>query len=216
MKSDAMQDPRDIANGHEIPSEGYCDQPYVVVLPDGAWLCVMTTGAGREGERGQHVVATRSEDRGETWSPLVDIEPDQYGYTVIAPGFGFLRDVFTEPYIVNWRLTRNGAVSDGMPGITIPYEAFPGSIGVMPGEEELDKILKRETDLAGAGGVVLPRDRSVGVTAAVVRGAAGHAFVYLYQFAVSTYQVHSPIFAGVIYVMVFIDIHSLFCPFRRI
>ena len=86
---------------------------------------------------------------------IVDIEPDEYGYTVIAPGFGFLRDVFTEPYIVNWRLTRNGAVSDGMPGVTIPYEAFPGSIGVMPGEEELDKILKREADLAGAGGVVL-------------------------------------------------------------
>ena len=86
---------------------------------------------------------------------IVDIAPDEYGYTVIAPGFGFLRDVFTEPYIVNWRLTRNGAVSDQMPGITIPYEAFPGSIGVMPGEEELDKILKREADLAGAGGVVL-------------------------------------------------------------
>lgn len=86
---------------------------------------------------------------------IVDITPDEYGYTVIAPGFGFLRDVFTEPYIVNWRLTRNGAVSDGMPGITIPYEAFPGSIGVMPGEEELEKILKREADLAGAGGVVL-------------------------------------------------------------
>ncbi|WP_135507595.1 acetamidase/formamidase family protein [Roseovarius aestuariivivens] len=86
---------------------------------------------------------------------IVDIAPDQYGYTVIAPGFGFLRDIFTEPYIVNWRLTRNGAVSDGMPGITIPFEAFPGSIGVMPGEPELDKILKREADLAVAGGVVL-------------------------------------------------------------
>jgi len=86
---------------------------------------------------------------------IVDIAPDEYGYTVIAPGFGFLRDVFTDPYIVNWRLTRQGAVSDGMPGVTVPYEAFPGSIGVMPGNPELDKILKREADLAGAGGVVL-------------------------------------------------------------
>ncbi len=86
---------------------------------------------------------------------IVDIAPDEYGYTVIAPGFGFLRDIYTEPYIVNWRLTRNGAVSDQMPGVTIPYEAFPGSIGVMPGEPELDKILKREAALAGAGGVVL-------------------------------------------------------------
>ena len=86
---------------------------------------------------------------------IVDIAPDEYGYTVIVPGFGFLRDMFTKPYIVNWKLTRNGAVSDGIPGVTVPYEAFPGSIGVMPGDPEIDKIIKREADLAGAGGVVL-------------------------------------------------------------
>ena len=73
---------------------------------------------------------------------IVDITPDEYGYTVIAPGFGFLRDIFTEPYIVNWRLTRVGATSPEMPGITVPYEAFPGSIGVMPGDPEIDKIIK--------------------------------------------------------------------------
>ena len=86
---------------------------------------------------------------------IVDIAPDQYGYTVIAPGFGFLRDVFTEPYIVNWRLTRTGAVSPGMPGVTVPYEAFPGSIGVMPGLPEIEEIKAREAGLAAAGGVVL-------------------------------------------------------------
>ena len=86
---------------------------------------------------------------------LIDIAPDEYGYTVIAPGFGFLRDVFPDPYIVNWRLTRVGAVSDGMPGITVPYEAFPGSIGVLPGEPEIKKWKAREADLAAAGGVAL-------------------------------------------------------------
>lgn len=70
-----MIDLRDIANGHQIPSEGYCDQPYVVKTKDGVWLCLMTTGRGKEGEGGQHIVATRSSDRGKTWSPLVDIEP---------------------------------------------------------------------------------------------------------------------------------------------
>ena len=86
---------------------------------------------------------------------IVDIVPDQYGYTVIAPGFGFLRDIFTEPYIVNWRLTRTGAVSPQMPGITVPYEAFPGSIGVMPGMPEIEKIKAREAGLAAVGGAVL-------------------------------------------------------------
>lgn len=67
--------PVDIETGCEIPSEGYCDQPYVVKLADGTWLCVMTTGAGHEGNRGQHIVSTRSRDKGRTWGPLVDIEP---------------------------------------------------------------------------------------------------------------------------------------------
>lgn len=86
-----MTDARDIANGYEIPSEGYCDQPYVVALPDGAWLCVMTTGRGHEGEGGQHLVCTRSADRGRTWSPLADIEPASgpeasWGMPLLTPG----------------------------------------------------------------------------------------------------------------------------------
>ena len=68
-------DPRHIRNGHEIASEGYCDQPYVVVNDDGSWTVVMTTGTGHEGATGQHVVSSISYDRGRTWSELVDIEP---------------------------------------------------------------------------------------------------------------------------------------------
>lgn len=71
----SASDPRNIRNGHALPSEGYCDQPYVVVGADGRWLCVLTTGPGREGQAGQHVVSTVSSDRGKTWSKLVDIEP---------------------------------------------------------------------------------------------------------------------------------------------
>jgi hypothetical protein len=67
--------PVDIETGWTIPSEGYADQPYVVKLPDGTWLCTLTTGKGREGSKGQHVVSTRSRDRGRNWEPLTDIEP---------------------------------------------------------------------------------------------------------------------------------------------
>ena len=86
---------------------------------------------------------------------ILDIIPDEYGYTVIAPGFGFLRDLFPDPYIVNWRLTRVGAGSDGMPGVTVPFEAFPGSIGVLPGLPEVKAWKERETALASAGGIAL-------------------------------------------------------------
>lgn len=68
-------DPRDIATGLAIPSEGYADQPYLVKTDDGAWLCAITTGSGREGAGGQHVVSMRSTDRGRTWEKPVDIEP---------------------------------------------------------------------------------------------------------------------------------------------
>jgi hypothetical protein len=68
-------DARNIKTGWIIPDEGYADQPYVVITNDGAWLCVITTGQGKEGEGGQHIVATISKDKGRTWSSLIDIEP---------------------------------------------------------------------------------------------------------------------------------------------
>ena len=68
-------DPRHIDNGYEIPSEGYCDQPYVVQNEDGSWTCTMTTGRGHEGDTGQHVVSAITPDRGKTWEGPFDIEP---------------------------------------------------------------------------------------------------------------------------------------------
>src|SRR5882724_345904 len=70
-----LPDPRNIRTGSPIPKEGYCDQPYIVITHDGAWLCVLTTGSGVEGQPGQHIVATISSDQGKTWTPLIDIEP---------------------------------------------------------------------------------------------------------------------------------------------
>ncbi len=79
---------------------------------------------------------------------LVDIDPDDYGYTLIVPGFGFLRDKFTEPYIASWRQTRLEATSKQIPGVAIPFNGFMGSVGVLPGDPEIDTILAREGQLA--------------------------------------------------------------------
>ncbi|MEO0624809.1 MAG: acetamidase/formamidase family protein [Pseudomonadota bacterium] len=105
---------------------------------------------------------------------LEDIAPDQYGYTVIVPGFGFLRDEFTEPFLVNWRLSRTHAESDQMPGVKVPYEAFLGSVGVMPGEEEVAAWLKREADLAAVGGIALPPQPVGGLPSAVCGPEGSH------------------------------------------
>ena len=72
---DSSPDPRNITNGLEIPTITYSDQPYIVQTDDGAWLCCVTTGAGREGEPGQIVTTLRSTDQGRTWSAPVAVEP---------------------------------------------------------------------------------------------------------------------------------------------
>ena len=86
---------------------------------------------------------------------VVDIAPDDFGYTTIVPGFGFLRDVFRDPYIVRWNLTRLEARSKDLPGIAVPMNAFMGTVGVLPGKPELEKWIKREKALADAGGAAL-------------------------------------------------------------
>ena len=87
---------------------------------------------------------------------LINVTPNEYGYTTIIPGFGFLPDIYTEPFVANWKLNRVEAVSAEIPGVRIPMNGFMGSVGVMPGAEEVDIWLARETQLAAAGGVALP------------------------------------------------------------
>lgn len=70
-----QNDPRHIENGHGIHTSGYIDQPYILTLSDGSWLCVFTTGKLEEGLDGQHIAAVRSLDLGKTWSVPVAIEP---------------------------------------------------------------------------------------------------------------------------------------------
>ena len=86
---------------------------------------------------------------------LLDIEPDAFGYTIIVPGFGFLRDVFTDAFIARWDLTRRGATSPDLPGVNIRFDGFMGTIGVAPGPKQTETFYQREAQLAAAGGFVL-------------------------------------------------------------
>jgi formamidase len=103
---------------------------------------------------------------------LLDVEPDQYGYTVVVPGFGFLRDRFPDPFIANWKLDRQVATSEQIPNVRIPIAAFMGSVGVLPGEAETDIFLAREAELGAAGGAVLP-PQPVGALPADICGPEG-------------------------------------------
>ena len=103
---------------------------------------------------------------------LVDIEPDEFGYTLIIPGFGFLRDLYTEPFFVGWATGRDGATSKQIPGVRVPMAAFMGSVGVMPGAPEVAAWKAREGALVEAGGIAL-MPQPIGAQPAAVCGPEG-------------------------------------------
>lgn len=84
-----------------------------------------------------------------------DIEPQPFGFTVQAVGFGFLRDLFPQPHIVRWTIADGAATSADLPGVRIPGAPFMGVMGLAPSHELLERINSRETALAGRGGMVL-------------------------------------------------------------
>lgn len=86
---------------------------------------------------------------------LLDIEPDKFGYTIIVPGFGFLRDAFPDPFIARWDLGRGGGTSPDIPGVKIRLDGFMGTVGVAPGPAQTETYFKREAELASAAGFVL-------------------------------------------------------------
>ena len=92
---------------------------------------------------------------------ILDVEPDRYGYTVQVPGFGFLRDVFPDPFKVNWDIADGWATSADLPGVRIPGAPFMGTIGLSPGHELLGTTTAREQALLDRGGFVLPPSAGV-------------------------------------------------------
>jgi formamidase len=96
---------------------------------------------------------------------IVHIEPDHYGYTTQVPGFGFLRDVFPDPFKVNWDIADGWATSADLPGVRIPGAPFMGTIGLAPGHELLAATTAREQALLDRGGFVLPPSAAFAVPA---------------------------------------------------
>ena len=61
---------------------------------------------------------------------ILELRPRDWGWTALIPGFGLLSDEFTEPWL---RISEVDAASGSVrfgDDITLPYEPFPGTIGV--------------------------------------------------------------------------------------
>jgi formamidase len=87
---------------------------------------------------------------------ILEVEPASWGFTCQIPGFGFLRDVFNEPYLVHWRIADGFAESPQLPRVRIKGAPFPGTIGLAPSRQLMQTIAKREKELLDRGGAVLP------------------------------------------------------------
>ena len=89
---------------------------------------------------------------------ILNIEPASWGFTTVIPGFGFLRDVFLDPYVVHWSIQDGYAESPQLPGVRVPGAPFMGTIGVAPSRQLRQEILLREDELRRRGGAVLGPD----------------------------------------------------------
>lgn len=93
------------------------------------------------------------------------IQPERFGFTMQAPGFGFLRDLFPEPHLVRWEIHGGFAESSDLPGVRIPGAPFMGVLGVAPSRQLRESIRAREAELASRGGIALPPDPAGAVPA---------------------------------------------------
>ncbi len=111
--------------------------------PRGSTVHPLTGPVRIEGARAGDVLAVT----------LTDIAPARYGYTVLS-SIGFLADKIEGPLRVLWKLDRDFAVSDDLPGVRIPNASFPGILTTLPGPKQTREMLARETELREAGGTV--------------------------------------------------------------
>jgi len=62
---------------------------------------------------------------------FLELQPAEWGWTAIIPGFGLLAEEFPEPALKMWHLADGWA--EFAPGVRIPLEPFCGEIGLAPG-----------------------------------------------------------------------------------
>jgi formamidase len=76
-------------------------------------------------------------------------ETDDFGWTAIWPGSGFLGDLFERPFLARWQLDGSVARSEQVPGVAVPACVHAGTIGVAPSRELFERARAREV-AAGA------------------------------------------------------------------
>src|SRR5919198_1714712 len=71
---------------------------------------------------------------------ILELRPGDWGWTAIIPGFGLLADEFPDPWLRISQVKGAERAVAFAEGITLPFEPFPGTIGVAlpePGEHSV-------------------------------------------------------------------------------
>lgn len=68
---------------------------------------------------------------------LHEIEIGEFGWSAVTPGFGFLADEFTEPYLYTYTFEEGQTYVTGPGGARIELEPFPGVMGVAPSTDSM-------------------------------------------------------------------------------
>ena len=95
---------------------------------------------------------------------------DDFGTTAVIPGFGFLADRFTDPFLVKWEIRNDIARSAELPGVAVPADMFAGVVGVAPSQARLAEIRRREERIRERGGPVADDAPESAVPASAARG----------------------------------------------
>ncbi len=103
---------------------------------------------------------------------ILDIAPGPWAYTTITSN-AFVGDEIEGPIRVLWRLNRDYAVSDDLPGVRIPNRSFPGIVTTMPGPDQHAQMMAREAALWEAGGAVSPPAYVIHASPQEICGAGG-------------------------------------------
>jgi formamidase len=85
---------------------------------------------------------------------FVRYETADFGTTAVIPGFGFLADLFPEPYLVKWEISGGVARAAELPGVAVPEDTFAGVVGVAPSRGLMEEFRAREEALRARGQAV--------------------------------------------------------------
>ncbi len=113
---------------------------------------------------------------------FVSYETADFGTTAVIPGFGYLADLFADPFLVKWEIADGLARSAELPGVAVTGHPFAGVVGVAPSPELMESFRRREERLSAAGQVVadaapedaLPRQAADGLRTIPPRETGGN------------------------------------------